>query len=106
MHVKSKKELRQYLKDNPGLQRLTLDLGDCPRLTRLPTLPTTLSYLQVFNGLGLTRLPALPTTLIYLRVDNCPGLASLPTLPTELKTLVLDKTTALGLRAYQLYRAH
>ena len=53
MRIESKEKLAAYFWENPGLK--TLELDNCP---------------------GLTSLPALPSTLTYLRVDNCPGLTS------------------------------
>ncbi len=74
MRIESKEKLAAYFWENPGLK--TLELDNCPGLTSLPALPSTLTDLRVYNCPGLTSLPALPSTLTYLRVYNCPGLTS------------------------------
>ena len=74
MRFESKEALAAYFWEHPGLK--SFELYNCPGLTSLPALPSTLTYLRVDNCPGLTSLPALPSTLTYLRVDNCPGLTS------------------------------
>jgi hypothetical protein len=85
MRFESNEKLTAYVSENPELKML--ELIDCPGLTSLPELPSTLHFLLIRHCPGLTSMPALPSTLINLRIDKCPGLTSLPALPSSLAAL-------------------
>jgi hypothetical protein len=55
-------------------------------LTQLPTLPSTLEFLDCTNN-QLTQLPTLPPTLKYLLCSNNQLITQLPTLPSTLEFL-------------------
>jgi hypothetical protein len=74
MRIESNEQLAAYFRENPELK--TLELYNCPGLTSLPALPSTLTGLGVDNCPVLTSLPALPSTLTDLLVNKCPGLTS------------------------------
>jgi hypothetical protein len=65
-------------------------------LTTLPTLPTSLKYLNVSNNLSISSLPALPNSLSYLDC-GANALSSLPALPTSLKYLYCDTNSLTSL---------
>jgi hypothetical protein len=68
MKFESNEALAAYLLANPNLADMVI--CDSPGLTSLPDLPSSLTYLAVYNCSGLTSLPTLPGTLTCLVVTN------------------------------------
>ena len=85
MQIKLKEKLAAFFLENPGLK--TLDLRNCPSLTSLPELPSTLTHLRIIDCPDLVNLPELPSTLHSLMVEICPALIGLPALPSTLNYL-------------------
>ncbi len=107
MRFESTEAVAAYFARNPQLTHIVISNGsglenvellpsafahlreNGPHLTSLPALPSTLTYLEIYDCSGLTSLPELPTGLTNLGVCNCLGLRSLPVLPNTLTELAV-----------------
>ena len=70
----------------------TLKISECPALTALPELNSSLAKLDIGSCPGLTALPELNSSLAMLDIYNCPGLTALP----ELSRLVALKKLSIS----------